>query len=208
MKSDYRVAQRIGVPWEPDYVKWMFDTDLIPPDRRRQLLEHFGANDHDLLRQDWNAAERLAVKVGSTRTDLGWVYDVAGWAAERRGDVAAAIAQYAQGIRPSLFSDHTVTFRTHWIADGFAKFSVARLFDLRESVRERVLAHWLEAAHLAESTGDWSAAYDAYFNAGWDLGLDQIGAYGEILAGLARAARARGAVARAAIAEMHASCLP
>ncbi|MFO0901424.1 MAG: hypothetical protein U0939_00410 [Pirellulales bacterium] len=228
-KSDYRTAQRIGVPWEPDYVRWMFDTELIPPERRRQLLEHFGACDQELLRQDWREAERLATAVADARADMGWSFDVAGWAAERRGDVATAIARYAAGIRPSLFADHTVTFRTHWIADGFAKFSAARLYDLRAetpqsvsgdpyvrlyweqeptTLRERVCAYWLQAARVAEQQGEWSAAYDSYYRAGWDLGLDSLAGYAEILEGLERTALQQGAAGRAAVAALHRGLLP
>lgn len=68
----------------------------------------------------------LALDVLKRRQDLGWAWDVAGWAAERRGDLAAAIEFYRHGVRPSLFADNTVKFRTHWFANGFGKFSAAQ----------------------------------------------------------------------------------
>ena len=228
-RSDYRTAQRMGVPWEPDYVQWMFDTDLIPAARRRQLLELFGSGDVELLGQDWTGAEKLAVETAQERPDMGWAYDVAGWAAERRGDVAAAVTRYAAGIRPSLFADHTVAFRTHWIADGFAKFSAARLYELRANVprsvsddpyvrlyweqapatlRERVSAFWLEAARDSERRGAWAEAYESYYRAGWDLGLDSLSGFVEILEGLERAASAQGAQGLAVVAALHRRLLP
>lgn len=226
--TDYRVAEKLGVTWEPEFVSWMFDTRMIPADRRESLSRHFGVSVSDLLRQNWQAAESLALQVMQQRPDLGWAFDIAGWAAERRGEMDRAIGRYRTGLRPSLFADHTVPFRTHWVADGFCKFSAARLHEHRESLpaelrddpyvqlflanqsttlRVRVSQFWLEVARRAEQAGDPAAAYDAYFNAGWDLGLDEMDGYRPILDGLVSSARASGAEGLARIAELHRSRL-
>lgn len=223
-RSDYRVAQRLGVTWEPDYVMWMFDTDLIPGDRRRELSRHFALAEDELFGQNWRAAEQQALNVIEARHDLGWAYDVAGWAAERMGERGVAVTRYLAGIRPSLFADHTVPFRTHWAADGFGKFSAARLDALRAfvppeaardpylqlywarepaSLRTRVFQYWLDAARRAERARDPASAYGHYYCAGWDLGLDQLHGYAEILDGLERSATAVGAAGRARIAALQ-----
>lgn len=224
LRSDYRVAQRIGVAWEPDYVQWMFDTDLIPDVRREELLAYFALEGTSLLAQDWEAAERAALRVMEARSDLGWAYDVAGWAAERRGDIGAAVDRYWAGLKPSLFADHTVRFRTHWVADGFAKFAAARLYELREQVpadwaedpyfqlywrqepatlRPRVSEYWLEKAASAELAGEPAEAYQHYYRAGWDLGLDQLDGYARILEGLERTALSMGDMGQARIARLQ-----
>ncbi|MFO0869253.1 MAG: SMI1/KNR4 family protein [Pirellulales bacterium] len=223
-RSDYRVAQQLGVAWEPDFVMWMFDTQLIPQERRGQLLKHFGTDAESLLRQDWEGAEQAALEVLGARSDLGWAHDIAGWAAERRGAVEVAIERYLVGLRPSLFADHTVPFRTHWVADGFGKFAAARLFEWRaqvpaeaardpylqqywwhdpQTLRDRISGFWHERARQAERSGQFAAAYDLYYQAGWDLGLDQLTAYAPILEGLERTAEAAGMPARARLAALH-----
>lgn len=223
-RSDYRVAQRLGISWEPDYVRWMFDTAAIPAVDRQRLAAFFTASEHELLDQNWEEAERLALQVMAERADMGWAFDIAGWSAERRGEPHLAAQRYLAGLRASLFADHTVPFRTHWAAERLAKFSAARLEQLREllpnqalrdpylrlflendpqTLRDRVHAHWLELARAAEAAGEPQLAYDRYYAAGWDLGLERLERYAELLAGLERSANAMGASARAHIAQMQ-----
>lgn len=226
--ADYRLAQRIGVSWEPEFVRWLFDTDFIPHDRRQQLAMAIGMDERE-LKQDWDAAGRLADAVAERRSDLGWAFDIAGWAAERRGDRRGAIERYCRGVTASLFADHTVPFRTHWIADGFGKFSASRLHELRaelsgapladpyvrlyldgdsgDSLRRRVSRYWLERADAARAAGESSAEYDACYSAGWDLGLDELADYAGLLSRMSEAARSVGHAARGAIAAVHAARL-
>jgi hypothetical protein len=224
LRSDAKLAERLNVAWEPNFVRWLFDTDLIPADIRQQLCQHFSSNDGQLLIQDWDAAYQDAQRVIAIRRDLGWAYDTAGWAAERRGDQQQAIEFYLQGVNTSLFSDDTVRFRTHWISEGLGKFAAARLAELRpamtreqqqdpylrifwendpESLRVRVRDFWTARARQAAEHGHPLEAYRCYYQAGWDMGLHFVSSYEEILDGLIRSAKDSGAIAWARVAELH-----
>lgn len=222
--SDTRLAQRLGVVWEPDFVSWVFDTDMIPTVIRRRLEDVLTVSDGLLFAQDWHAAEQEARAVIGCRPDLGWAFDVAGWAAQRRGDPRQAVQYYLAGMRTSWFSDDTVRFRTHWFEEGYGKFAAARLATLVEylddgqrddpylrifldnnpqSLRARVHQHWLDLARAQERQGAQFQAYQCYYRAGWDLGLQSLGHYEEIFAGLQRTAAGAGADALAALARMY-----
>ncbi len=225
--SEPALARQIGVAWEPDFVRWLFDADLIPrPERQRleQAVDGVDGVDSDLFCQDWAVAEREALAVIQRRQDLGWAFDVAGWAAQRRGDWATAVAHYLAGMQTSWFSDDTVRFRTHWFEEGYGKFAASRLATLvehltdaqrndpylriflendSESLRPRVHQYWLGLAHDAQQKGEFQQAYRFYYRAGWDLGLQPVAGYGEIFDGLRLCATSAGAPALAAIAEMH-----
>ncbi|MFM7073852.1 MAG: hypothetical protein ACKO38_18865 [Planctomycetota bacterium] len=232
-RSDYRLAERLGIPWEPDFVRWMFDTAAIPTSERSRLTALFTASESELLDQNWLEAERLSLLVMAERADMGWAFDIAGWAAERRGEPHLAAQRYLAGIRASLFADHTVPFRTHWVGDRQAKFSAARLDQLRDllpnqalrdpylrlfldadptdadprPIRDRVYRYWMELARSAELAGEPQLAYERYYAAGWDLGLERLELYAEVLAGLERSAHAIGATARARIARLQSELL-
>ena len=223
-KSDPRVAQEIGAAWEPDFVSWLFDTALIPELRRGDLSQRFRVPIDELVVQDWEAAERQAVKVCELRQDLGWAFDIAGWAAERRGDFPTAINRYTSGLRASAFADESTKFRTHWFSEGYGKFSAARLAVLKqhlspdasndpflqifwkndpESLRVRVRDYWMGQAQEAYSAGRFLDAYHAYYAAGWDLGLQYLKSYEEVFDGLIASAQAAQAPALAAVAALH-----
>ena len=223
-RSNPDVARQIDIPWEPDFVSWIFDTALLPELRRDQLSRRWNVPAEKLIVQDWESAEREALKVAALRSDLGWPFDIAGWAAERRGDVSAAIELYLQGVHASLFSDDAIRFRSHWFADGFAKFSAARLFELREALagelrddpylnlfwandpetlRDRSRDFWLSAALAAQRAHDHAAAYQSFYLAGWDVGLQHLDHYAEILDGLINSAQAANWPGRAAVAQLH-----
>ncbi len=140
-----------------------------------------------------------------------------------------AVQLYLRGLHTSLFSDDTVRFRTHWIAEGMGKFAAARLADLKssmtdqqkqdpylaifwkndpESLRVRVRDYWVARAQTAADNGDPLEAYRCYYQAGWDLGLQFVSSYEEILDGLIRAAKDAGSPALAQIAELHQRFLP
>ncbi len=215
------VARTLDVAWEPDFVRWLFDTRLIPEQQRDRLARHFATEPNQLFRQAWDRAEREALTVIAKRHDLGWAFDVAGWAAERRGDPEQAVQRYLAGLKTSLFSDETVPFRTHWFNERFGKFAAARLDALKvhlskqqlhdpylnlfwqqdaESLRVRVRDYWLGKARQAS---DPMVAYRHYYRAGWDLGANEIGTYDEVFAGLVKSALEANADALAAVAKLH-----
>lgn len=222
--SNSQIAAKLGIAWEPDFVSWLFDASLMPAARREQLSRHFQIPADALTHQDWSAAEAESQRVLADRDDLGWASDIAGWAAERRGDIPAAIQHYVAGIRPSLFADNTLRFRTHWFADGYGKFSAARLYELREqldtparnddylqlflandnqSLRTRIRDYWLARAHAAQRERRFADAYRAFYNAGWDMGLHNIRDFAAIFDGLTESAAAAGHVALSRVAALH-----
>ena len=222
--SDASLAEELGVTWEPEFVRWLFDTDHIPEAVRARLSECVQGDGQGVFAQNWPAAEREAMAVIQRRTDLGWAFDIAGWGAERRGDLDVAVNRYLTGMQTSWFSDDTLRFRTHWFEEGYGKFAAARLAVLsdhlttrqrqdpylniflendRHSLRQRVEEHWIGLAREARSHGAHWEAYQCYYRAGWDLGLLPITAYDEVFEGLRATATAAGSPALAAIAQLH-----
>ncbi|MBM3999103.1 MAG: hypothetical protein FJ297_06095 [Planctomycetes bacterium] len=223
-RSRPAIARELATPWEPDFVSWLFDARLVPESARGKLSRYFDLPEQNLLAQDWGAAEREALRVIGDRDDLGWAWDVVGWAAERRGDPRGAIGAYRNGVRASLFCDDAVRFRTHWFPEGFGKFSAARLAALRDhltdderddpyldlfwkndplTLRSRVRAYWIERGELAEAEGRHWDAYRAYYGAGWDCGHSDLAAYGELVERMTRSAARAGSRALAELARLH-----
>lgn len=123
------IAAELGIPWEPDAVSWLFDTALVNASARAELCRSVGeAIDFD---QDWVTAAAHAAAVCQQRDDLGWAFDVAGWAAERERDFAKAVEFYRRGAVASAFADQSIRFRTHWFPQAKGKFSLWRLEALK-----------------------------------------------------------------------------
>lgn len=221
-ESNPRVASQLGVPWEPDFMRWQFDAALIPVDGRAPLEHHFGEPFATLTAQDWDVAEGEAQAVA--RPDLGWAHEIAGWAAERRGDFPTAITRYAAGLHAPVFSDQAVSFRTQWFPPQYGKFAAFRLLELREhwpnqllrdpylalfpstdgdAPRAAVRDHWLALADDAEAAGDDAACYQHLYRAGWDLGLPLLDEYGPLLERMASVAHRMGSPALARLARAH-----
>lgn len=219
-----RLAGTLGVAWEPDFVSWQFDSGLIDSAARPTLEKHFGAALAEFGAQDWAAAEREALYVTRQRQDLGWALEIAGWAAERRGDLDAAIGLYDLGINAPIFSDDAVRFRSQWFEPGYGKFAAFRLAQLAEHVpaqiaereyvqlflsndadtlRQRLRDYWFAQAEEAERRGDLPAAYRALYSAGWDCGLPTLDEYGPLLERLAAIATALGSPSLAQLAKAH-----
>jgi hypothetical protein len=228
-RSEPRVAQQFGTPWEPDFVSWLFDTALIPERSQTQLSRYFGLPAERLFIQNWDAAEAEALRVVAARRDLGWALDIAGWAAERRGELDAAVGHYRTALRASAFADDAVRFRTHWFAEGFGKFAAARLYALRDrlspaeqanpylqlfwqndpaTLRVRVRDYWLAEGDRAAREGHHVHAYQCYYAAGWDCGLNDVRHYAEILDRVVTAAAQAGSPPLAHVARLHRRHLP
>ena len=227
-QSDPKVADAIGASWEPDFVSWIFDTALIPELRKDHLRRHFQSSVTELTQQDWDSAEQEALKVTAIRSDLGWAFDIAGWAAERKGHIDRAIELYQRGVRASAFADDSIRFRTHWFTEGYGKFAAARLYEWRdrlptevqqdpylqlfwendpESLRARLRDYWVTLAEQAEQTKQHLTAYRYFYNAGWDCGCHYVKSYEAILAGMSRNALAAGFKALAEVSDLHRRCL-
>jgi len=222
--SDPDIARHLNVRWDPEFVRWIFDTDLIPLSAREDLGRLFGQPLDQLLAQDWTTAEREAHAVIGLRQDLGWPFDIAGWAAERRGDLQRAVELYARGVRSSLFADESVRFRTHWFPEGLGKFAAARLAHLRphlppalhddgylqlfwkndpESLRTRLREYWLGQAKQHRDSAQYLLSMQCYYRAGWDCGSSDLDGYAEILDGIGASATAAGSSALATVAGTH-----
>ncbi|MHB8862704.1 MAG: SMI1/KNR4 family protein [Pirellulaceae bacterium] len=223
-RSHAALAQELEVSWEPEFVSWLFDTARIPPAARQQLISRLSAVVGDPFVQDWAAAEAEAAAVLEVRDDLGWAFDIAGWAAERRGAARLAVQRYLAGLQTSWFSDDTLQFRTHWFDEGYGKFAASRLAVLSDhltplqqrdpylqifldneprTMRTRVQQHWISLAREASRRKAHREAYAYYYRAGWDLGMLPVKAYDEVLQQLGTCAQASGSPALAALAALH-----
>jgi hypothetical protein len=216
------LATKLGVPM-PVFSQWLFDTGLIPKEMERNLAKATRMSFDDLSRQDWCGAVGHAERVVALRTDLSWPFAVLGWAAERQGDLTAAIKHYSAGL-PALGTTSDFTESWEKIEPGqMMKFVVARLRELCDSLPpevlendyfkavmgskhskdffERVRQYWCERGALAEREGRYGDAYESYYGAGWDiLVLDDMD---QILDCLVRNAEAAGWLALASIASQH-----
>ncbi len=225
------IAQRLGMNWEPDYVRWLFDLSGIPLDAFQQIVEWQHAAGEDSVvwsQQQWDAAEELAHTVLQRRSDLGWAVDIAGWAAQRRGDLRSAAMIYFRGRFASAFSNQSVRMRTHWFDQRFGKFSLAQLWHVRESLgvsdredgyvqavwqtparllQRQVFDYWMSAARDCMRQGLFADAYSAFYKAGWDLGAQRMTDYLDVLSGLSESAEAAGWIARSTLAATHLACL-
>lgn len=223
--ADTRLANRCGINWAPEYTSWLFDTDKISTDARRMLLEY---SPNIEFSQDWQTAERWAMTMQQSSNNLSWTGDIAGWAAERRGDLSTAIERYYQNRFTSAFTDQSVRLRSHWFPERFGKFSVAQLSRLEghltdqqrsdaylqllwhepiQRTRAAIVEYWLSRARNASQLQMHDQAYYFYTQAGWDLGAERLSDYIEILDGLTRSAELAGWRARAQVAAAHARCL-
>ncbi|QDV68176.1 hypothetical protein Poly24_18840 [Rosistilla carotiformis] len=222
------VARELGIQWDQDAVRWLFDNELLPPSVCERLAKEFDCECGDLCGQDWEAARVHAAAVAARRSDLGWANDLLGWTAERAKDPKAAITAYRQALLCSSFADQSIRFRTHWFREAEGKFAAARLQDLsahwdanlrddpylrlfleskEQGLRSRVTNHWMRLGEQAASDGRWADSYDAYYRAGWDMGCDDLHVYEELLQKLANAATRSGQRSRAELAKTHLACL-
>jgi hypothetical protein len=156
------------------------------------------------------------------RQDLGWAWDLLGWVAEQKGNVASAVENYSQSLLASSFSDQSIRFRTHWFPERYGKFAAFRLVGLQsrlsnwpntavfrcylqdqEGLRERVYAHWLALANECSDRNEPNLEYEMLYRAGWDLGINDLSKYNELLHRMVQAANRGGEFARARVAATH-----
>jgi len=225
------IPRRMGMNYEPDYVRWLFDAHLIPTDALHQVQEILHTLGQIPARpgaQDWLEAERLAQRVLARRWDLAWAVDIAGWAAKRRGDPVGACNVYFNGRYASAFSNQSIRMRSHWFDPHFGKISLAEMWSLREhlngpqrddayvqkiwqtparALQREVQEFWIAAGKSAMRAGEFATAYQNFFRAGWDLGAQRMTDYADILGQLIESAEAAGWKARAAVAATHLACL-
>jgi len=218
-----RDAVKLGVSWDRDVSKWMFDTATIPLAKKQILMDQWEDQHGHCFYQDWTAVEEICEEVARERNDLGWVHDCLGWSAQRRGDVETAKRHYERSAMTSVFTDQAVRFRTHFDNERVAKFSVARLLEMgvehridpqyiaavsdttNPHWRLEVEKYWLQQADAPESTD--RQRYDLIYRAGWDVGCDSMRGYRDLLIKLSEAAMRVGQVARAEVAKTHAACI-
>ena len=216
-------AELLGVSWDKDIAKWMFDTSSLPPAARETLAKLWGGSGDRLFHQDWETVERVCTELASERDDLGWVHDCLGWAAQRIGEMELAANHYSIAVKTSVLSDQTVRFKTHFDSERIAKFSIARLLEIgqehrvdaryvnalcqadRLNWREQVVNYWLDQLSVGGLTHQ--DRYQTIYRAGWDVGCDSIRRYRDLLDQLADAAVDAKQPARAEVARTHAACI-
>jgi hypothetical protein len=187
------------------------------------LSEATGMAPETLLDQDWDSAASHARSLIEHRSDLAWPFAVVGWAAERSGNIDAAIAEYVAGLRAlgstSAFTDDW-WLAEHWHGEKFAAARlvalerslppairtdphVSAILDRRHKANDRFALkdYWLSQADEALRRGNGIEAYQCTYRAGWDaFSCDWMP---EILDRLAAAARAAGSRAWERLAQHH-----
>jgi hypothetical protein len=221
--GERRLAETLQIDWQ-EIAVWRFDAARIPEKMMGKLCETTGIPAERILAQDWDQAAALANEVLQSRTDLAWPFAVAGWAAERAGNVERAIELYFAGLE-SLGSseDFTETWKLGPSPVG-VKFVVGRLIELGPSLPANIRQngylsvvsphpykrgiqsgalreYWLKRGDEAERLENHAEAYRCFFAAGWDIFYANDMPL--ILDRLAQAAHAGGSVALAKLAERH-----
>lgn len=214
-RGGQEITHALGVEW-PQLSAWLVDTARIPGEARKRLGELFPEPVEDLLRQDWDRAEREAREVLRSRDDLPWPYAVLGYAAERRGETRTAAGIYLEGLHAFGSAQDFTEFWKDLGSPDPVKFGVQRLAVLRPHLAPELLdnpylqealadafnveRYWLRRAQQAEAEGRLLDAYRCYYRAGWDEFYSQDE---ERLDQLADAADQAGAFALREIARHH-----
>lgn len=222
------IAKFLGVNWTPDYARWLFDVQSVPADTRQQILDLANTAHDDWPRQSWEEANRWAQAVLDRRQDLGWAFHVVGWNQLRSGQPAAAADTFFRGRWASAFSDQSVRLRTQWIEPRHGKLAIAQLAALADHLTDEqrqdkylqrvwqapdklllnaVQEYWTDLGRRYFARGEYGEAYNCFYRAGWDLGVQRLAAYQPILEMLVEAATRAGWPARAAVAHTHLTCL-
>jgi hypothetical protein len=221
----------MGLNYEPDYVRWLFDAQQIPNNALHQIqeiLHTLGLAPVQPNIQDWAGAEQMALRLLTRRSDLAWAVDIAGWGAQRRGDLNAACEIYFNGRFASAFSNQSIRMRSHGFDPQFGKVALAELWNLRDhlqpaqrddsyvqtiwqtparALQQEVQKYWMAAGKQSMNAGNFAAAYGEFYRAGWDMGAQRMTDYLDIFAGLIESAQAAGWTARANVAATHLACL-
>jgi hypothetical protein len=213
-----RIARGIGAEW-PEFRRWLFDTQLMPPEYRERLSLLTRTPADELLRQDWPGAAYEAERVLSLRKDLAWPYAVLGWANERSGDLEAASGYYLAGLE-ALGTSEGFTAGWHQRTGAQYKFVAERLLELQQTTTSPlaqqaylsaltasrhpafgIREHWISKGQAAEQQEFYERAYYYYYSAGWDVLLTND--MNDLLNSLERVATQGGYGALAQLASHH-----
>jgi hypothetical protein len=215
------IAKKIGVSWK-EFQPWLYAPENIPSNYLTKLTKAFDMPEENLKRQDWASAILHAEYVANQRSDLGWPFAVMGQAAERKGDMKAAVDYYSVGIRAS---GTTYDFAELWreYGTGPSKYCAQRLQYIERNhkifVRKdeymlaaldfdfsKVIDYWRKAAKIAEEAGEYKKAYECWYLAGWDHHVfDHME---EILDGLIRTSNRAGLIPFFKLSDYHRKSLP
>lgn len=227
-----RLASLVGSDGAHDRVElaqWAFDLDMMPKPIRVRLQQQAGHAES----QDWQSAAHHCRHVCRIAPDLAWAWEIAGYAAERKGELTSAMEAYRHAATCSVFTDQSIRLGTHWLADESAKFAVARMQRIspdeiagstyyqllcqRDTRRRRLEStnYWIEqasrfadvAATDDENTRHNREAHRCYVAAAWDLGAEPISTYAGLLERIAETAQRSGQHSRSEVARTHRRCL-
>lgn len=135
-------ATALGVSWDRECVRWIYDPATIPPRMAEGLAARWGIERARWEEPDWDGAARIAQGVCDMRSDLAWAWEVIAYRDHRQDNFAGAapadrevadrevVGRYLRGSLASSFTDQSVRFRSHFDTDLVSKFSVARLLEL------------------------------------------------------------------------------
>ena len=199
----------------------LFDVDLVPESQLERLVELTG----DRRVQRWSAVARHAEAVTTLAPEQAWAWQLLGYEAEKRGNTQQATAYYQQASKCSSFTDHTTAFGFHWTEPLAAKFSVARLVELKScgesdtayvqsltlpdiaARSEQIMEFWMSMSQHFDAADQFADATRCLFAAGWDISHRSMSDYRRVLALMSDRAGRCGQVARAEVAATHLRCL-
>ncbi|QDV66103.1 hypothetical protein Mal65_52770 [Crateriforma conspicua] len=186
-------------------------------------------------RDDWPLIGKHASAAAQTDPDLAWAWEWLAMSHDSLGQPASAANCFAKAACCSAFTDQAVRMRPPGVELGdaenqAAKLSVAwlrqqhtRVDELAEisSIQQRYVsmlvqtdpsrwqqsAHdfWLEAAEASAKGGNGTEAVNCLIRSGWDLGIQPLSVYGDVLNRLAAMA-GRFGDGRARLCQIHADC--
>ncbi len=217
------LATQMHLRWDPDFVRLCFDTSSITAAQAAEIRHRLDDDDDQFFHQDWETAGSMALACMKLSAEFAWAFEIAGWAAERIGDVDAAVARYEPGMECSVFSDESVQFRSHWFDPKHGKFSAARLrhlgyvsddpykqllLDGSETIRQEISAYWMRRGEAAEQDGEFETAYGNYWKSGWDVGCPPLAQFPNLLDAMSRTAKRGQADGLHELALLHRRSIP
>jgi hypothetical protein len=178
-----KIARSLGVTWA-EFRPWLSEPRLIPENQKEPLSTLTTVPFNELVRQDWVAAAAEAQAVLDIRADLAWPFAVLGRFKSEQDDIAGAVDFYVAGLEASRTTEDFVSSwktkfdsQTKFIPNALrglntplpqAKEEYLQLFFSRDAAKS-VRNHWIQHGEAAESKQLYELAYRCYYNAGWDL---------------------------------------
>jgi hypothetical protein len=178
-----KIAKSLGVTWA-EFRRWLSEPRLIPENQKEPLSTLTTVPFNELVSQDWESAAIAAQDVLKIRNDLAWPFAVLGRFKVEQDDIAGAVDFYAAGLEACATTEDFVASwksmfdnQTKFIPNVLRKLNRPLPTTKQEYLQlffdpdpaKHVRAYWIKNGEAAESDQRYEFAYRWYYNAGWDL---------------------------------------